>query len=79
MATRRSPKGRSAKTADPFVELEKSAPKPVYAIDGEERVLVEGFVAKLLEKVAPPPRPGTSTTRALRARRPSCPGSSTPR
>ena len=53
MATRRSPKGRSAKTADPFVELEKSAPKPVYAIDGEERVLVEGFVAKLLEKSLP--------------------------
>jgi len=54
MATRRSPKGRSTKTTDPFAELEKSGPKLVYAIDGEERVQVEGFVAKLLELALPP-------------------------
>lgn len=51
MATRRSPRGR--KTADPFSELEKSGLKPVYAIDGEERVLVESFVTKLLDQALP--------------------------
>ncbi|MEM1025146.1 MAG: DNA polymerase III subunit delta [Myxococcota bacterium] len=52
MATRRGP--RAKKAVDPFAELEKKGPQPVYAIDGEERVLVESFLARLLDVALPP-------------------------
>jgi DNA polymerase-3 subunit delta len=51
MATRRTSKSRAT---DPLAELKKKGPQPVYAIDGEERGLVDEFVHALREAAVPP-------------------------
>jgi DNA polymerase III subunit delta len=48
------PPRRSSKSGpDPFERLEREGPGPVYAVDGEERLLVDEFVRALKERSVP--------------------------
>jgi DNA polymerase-3 subunit delta len=48
------PRRSKARAPDPFVELEKNGPRPVYVLDGDERALLEDFLAALKDAAVPP-------------------------
>ena len=54
MAPRKTKRRSAPKTKDPFAELEQDGPRTVYAIDGDERFLVDELV-RCLQEVAVPP------------------------
>ncbi len=45
---------RSGASTDPIADLRKSGPKPVYVIDGEERVLIDEMVQAIVGESVPP-------------------------
>ena len=44
---------RSSAPVDPIAELKKKGPRPLYAIDGDERVLIDEMVQAILEAAVP--------------------------
>ncbi len=49
------PRGRrSSAPADPLAELKKKGPRPLYAIDGDERVLIDEMVQAIVATAVPP-------------------------
>lgn len=44
---------RAPASADPFAALEKEGPRPVYVIDGDERVLIDEMVQAILAAAVP--------------------------
>ncbi|MEM7675377.1 MAG: DNA polymerase III subunit delta [Myxococcota bacterium] len=47
------PRARRASPADPLVELKKNGPRPLYAIDGEERVLIDEMIQAIIAASVP--------------------------
>lgn len=50
----RTSKRSTARASDPFADLERDGPLPVYAVDGDEQLLVDEFVAAIRDRAVPP-------------------------